>query len=104
MGNQPIILGGFYSAVEDQFLPGTALWTSSDVDEYKYTVHHPKQETRWTGYLSEDETFAMLGIDGGGTIGIDIKIGKLEGSGSFEFLTQYKDYKYMTMATLHFFS
>ena len=45
---------------------------------------------RWTGYLSEDETFAMLGIDGGGTIGIDIKIGKLEGSGSFEFLTQYK--------------
>ena len=32
----------------------------------------------------------MLGIDGGGTIGIDIKIGKLEGSGSFEFLTQYK--------------
>ena len=90
IGNQPILLGGLYSAVEDEFIPGTALWSSQDIERYKYTVNHPKQETRWTGYLSEDETFAMLGIDGGGTIGIDIQIGKLDGSGSFEFLTQYK--------------
>ena len=40
--------------------------------------------------MSEDETFAMLGVDGSGGIGIDIKIGKLEGSGTFNFLTQYQ--------------
>ena len=69
---------------------GAALWNSEDVENYKITVRHPKQETRWTGYLSEDETFAMLGVDGSGGIGIDIKIGKLDGSGTFNFLTQYQ--------------
>ena len=54
MGNQPIILGGFYSEVEDSFLPGLALWKTADVEKYKTTIRHPKQETRQeltTGFL-----------------------------------------------------
>ena len=90
MGNQPIILGGLYSAISDEFLPGAALWNSEDVKSHMFTINHPKQETKWSGSLTDEQKIAMLNVGGSAEISIDIEIGLLKGTGSFSFLTEYK--------------
>ena len=90
IGNHPIVLGGFYSAVEDEFLPGAALWSSSDVEKYKNTVHHPRQETVWAGRQSVMEVMVMVGIDLSGSIALDFEIGKFSGYGYLDFMTKFQ--------------
>ena len=43
LGHQPVILGGLYSAIEEEFLPGLSLWNSETVKTYINTIHHPFQ-------------------------------------------------------------
>ena len=43
LGHQPVILGGLYSAIEEEFLPGLSLWNSETVKNYINTIHHPFQ-------------------------------------------------------------
>ena len=41
LGHQPVILGGLYSAIEEEFLPGLSLWNSDIVQNYINTIDHP---------------------------------------------------------------
>ena len=59
LGHQPVVLGGFFSAVEDEFLPGMALWTNDDVNNHKIVIKHPKQTSKWSSHQSLEEKSAM---------------------------------------------
>ena len=88
-GHQPIVLGGFYSEVENEFLPGLALWTDETVEQYKKTIKHPVQRTLWTNSQSHKEKMEMLNIDISGSIEVDIGTGKkITASGSFLYLDE----------------
>ena len=63
---QPVILGGLYSAVQDEFLPGQALWRSDVVEQFRKTVHHPYQKTQWTSGQTRNEKYKLLDIEIGG--------------------------------------
>ena len=68
LGHQPVILGGLYSAIEDEFLPGLSLWNHRIVEDYTNTINHPFQETKWTSAQTQDEKFDMMKIDVSGLI------------------------------------
>ena len=82
-------MGGFYSEVENEFLPGLALWTDETVEQYKKTIKHPVQRTLWTSSQSHKEKMEMLNIDISGSIEVDIGTGKkITASGSFLYLDE----------------
>ena len=62
-GHQPVVLGGFYSAIKTQFIPGLGLLPSTKIAKYVKTIQHPFQETRWTHGLSFTEKLELLKID-----------------------------------------
>ena len=63
---QPVILGGLYSAIQDEFLPGQRLWKSDLVKQFRQTVHHPYQKTTWTSGQTRNEKYDFLEIVIGG--------------------------------------
>ena len=82
-------MGGFYSEVENEFLPGLALWTDETVEKYKKIIKHPVQRTLWTNSQSHKEKMEMLNIDISGSIEVDIGTGKkITATGSFLYLDE----------------
>merc|ERR550532_3488662 len=63
LGHRPVVLGGLYDAVEDDFLPGFNLWDLADVEKNKIVVPHPKQRVQWTTGLEDDDKYDFLSID-----------------------------------------
>ena len=61
LGHQPVVLGGFYSSIHSEFLPAMTLWSGSDVEKHKATIHHPVQRTEWTSSQTMSEKLNMLG-------------------------------------------
>ena len=88
-GQQPIVLGGLYSEIENDFLPGLSLWSTKDVNEYKTVIEHPVQETTWSNKQTLTDKLKMLSIDIEGSITVDIAAGKqLMAKGSFTYLDE----------------
>ena len=85
-------MGGLFTEVEDEFLPGLSLWKEEDVASYTKTIFHPRQETKWTSYQTLDEKLDMLQIDIAGSVTIDIKTDKLVAAGSFHYLDEEEVY------------
>ena len=48
LGHQPVVLGGLFTEVEDEFLPGLALWSTANIELHTSTIKHPSQKTTWT--------------------------------------------------------
>ena len=90
LGHQPVVLGGFFSAVEDEFVPGLALFSREDIEAHKITIDHPKQETKWTSGQTIDEKLEMMRIDVSGSISVDLETTKLSAKGSFSYLDEEK--------------
>ena len=88
LGHQPVVLGGFFSAVEDEFLPGMALWTSDDVNNHKTVINHPKQTSQWSSQQTMEEKLKMFHIDVRGSISVDLRSAKIKAEGSYEYLNQ----------------
>ena len=88
LGHQPVVLGGFFSAVEDEFLPGMALWTSDDVNNHKTVINHPKQMSEWTSHQTMEEKLEMFDIDVRGSISVDLRSAKIKAEGSYKYLSQ----------------
>ena len=88
-GHQPVILGGFYTEVENEFLPGIALWSTKTVNKFKTVIEHPVQETTWSNKQTLKDKLEMLSIDISGSITVDIAAGKqLVAKGSFTYLDE----------------
>ena len=88
LGHQPVVLGGFFSAVEDEFLPGMALWTSDDVNNHKTVINHPKQMSKWSSHQTLEEKMKMFDIDVQGSISVDLRSAKIKAEGSYKYLSQ----------------
>ena len=86
LGQQPVVLGGLFSAVENEFIPGLALWPREVIQQYSSTIFHPRMDTKWTKGLSYKEKLDLLQIDVDGDISIDLDIGKIAAHGSFHYL------------------
>ena len=81
------MLGGFYSEIENDFIPGLSLWSTKVVNEYKTVIEHPVQETTWSNKQTLTEKLEMLSIDIEGSLTVDIAAGKqLVAKGSFTYL------------------
>ena len=86
-GHQPVVMGGFYSAVKNQFIPGLSILPLNKIKNFTNVIHHPIQETRWTNYLKLEERLDLLQIDISGSVTVDLKAGKkLVAGGSFHYL------------------
>ena len=80
-------MGGFYSAIKNQFIPGLSILPFKEIKNWTNVIPHPFQETRWTKYLSLDEKLELLNIDLEGSVTVDLAAGKkLEAGGSFHYL------------------
>ena len=80
-------MGGFYSAVKNQFIPGLSILPLNQIKNYTNVIHHPIQETRWTNHLGLDQRLELLKIDISGEVTVDLKAGKkLVAGGSFHYL------------------
>ena len=91
LGHQPIVLGGLFAEVHDEFLPGLALWSTANVALHTSTIKHNRQETKWTKDLTLDEKLDLLKIFAGGSLSLDMKAGKkISASGSFQYLDDEK--------------
>ena len=90
LGHQPIVLGGLFSEVEDDFLPGLALWNEETIENHKRVIDHPRQRTLWTDELDFDDRKDLLGIDADGSLSIDIDSGKIAAKGSFHYIDEEK--------------
>ena len=88
LGHQPVVLGGFFSAVEDEFLSGMALWTSDDVNDHKTVINHPKQMSKWSSHQTLEEKLKMFDIDVQGSISVDLRSAKIKAEGSYKYLSQ----------------
>ena len=88
LGHQPVVLGGFFSAVEDEFLPGMALWTSDDVNNHKTVINHPKQTSQWSSHQTMEEKLKMFHIDVRGSLSVDLRSAKIKAKGSYEYLNE----------------
>ena len=75
-----------FTEIEDEFLPGLAVWEDEVIKNYTSTIYHPKQTAKWTQYLNYDEKLDLLqiGVDGG--LSFDISAGKVVAKGSFHYL------------------
>ena len=83
------MLGGFYSEIENDFLPGLSLWSTKVVNEFKTVIEHPIQETTWSNKQTLMDKLEMLSIDIEGSISVDIAAGKqLVAKGSFTYLDE----------------
>ena len=88
-GQQPIVLGGFYSEIENDFLPGLSLWSTKVVNEFKTVIEHPVQQTTWSNKQTLMDKLEMLSIDIEGSISVDIAAGKqFVAKGSFTYLDE----------------
>ena len=86
-GHQPVVLGGFYSAVKNQFIPGLSILPSQQIKDNINVIHHPIQKTLWTNHLKFYERLELLNIDIGGSVTVDLEAGKkLTAGGSFQYL------------------
>ena len=90
LGNQPIVLGGFYSSIHSEFLPAMTLWSENDVQKHKAVIHHPVQRTEWTSSQTITEKMNMMGIEVGGSLSVDLQTSKVKAAGSFKYLTEEK--------------
>ena len=91
MGQKAITLGGLYSAVDDKFLTGMSICSADLINQQKYVVPHPKQESKWTSAQTLSEKVEMMKFDVRGTVSVVLKIAKVaEASGSFKYLDDKK--------------
>merc|ERR1719308_714512 len=104
MGHQPVLLGGLYSAVQSEFLPGMNLWPEKALENHTNTIDHPKQKSLWTSQQSLDQKFEMLHVGVEGSVQTMIGLGKLNADGSFEYLEEKQDFTEFGVAELHFLS
>ena len=80
-------MGGFYSAVKNQFIPGLSILPLNQIKNYTNVIYHPIQETRWTNHLGLHQRLDLLNIDISGSVTVDIAAGKkLVAGGSFHYL------------------
>ena len=89
-----------FTEIEDEFLPGLAVWEDEVIKNYTSTIYHPKQTAKWTQYLHYDEKLDLLqiGVDGG--LSFDISAGKVVAEGSFHYL----DKEEVRIILMHIFS
>ena len=104
LGHQPVVLGGFFSAVEDEFLPGMALWSDDDVKDHKTCIKHPKQTSKWSSQQTLEEKLEMFDIDVQGSISVDLRSAKIKAEGSYKYLSQKSEWGSATVAVLHYLS
>ena len=69
---------------------GLNLWPDEEVEKYKVSINHPKQEIMWTSAQTNSEKFDMLMIDLGGGVQIDLAMAKIRAKGSFKYLQETK--------------
>ena len=87
LGHQPVVLGGFYSAVKNQFIPGLSILPSKEIKDYINVINHPIQRTEWTHNLGLHEKLKLLDIEIGGSVTVDLDAGtELVAGGSFHYL------------------
>ena len=90
LGQQPVVLGGLYSVVHNEYLPVMKLWSTLDVNKNKEVIYHPHQYSKWTSEQSATEKQELLGIDVGGSLTVDLKSSKVKAGGSFQYLSEKK--------------
>ena len=90
LGQQPIVLGGLYSAVHNQYLPVMKLWTSEEINKYKETIFHPKQFSKWTSEQSLREKEELFGLHLGGSLSVDLNTAAVKAKGSFDYISHQK--------------
>ena len=85
-------LGGLYSAIENDFLPGMELWDLGAINEIKHVIHHPSALALWTSPQTLKEKYDLLNINLSGSLSVMLSMGKIEASGSFAYLSAKKVY------------
>ena len=95
-GQKSIGLGRLYNAYEHKFLPGMSFWRADDVKEFTDVINHPKEESFWTGSLTEEEKYDLLNIDVTGSVGLALPdiLGKVKATGSLQYLQEDKVNKF----------
>ena len=89
-------MGGFYSQVHSQIVPGISLLSPKDIkDTYTETINHPTQRNRWTSALNKKEKLELLDINLQGTFSFDLQSGsQIRAGGHLEWLDDEKVNKF----------
>ena len=90
LGQQPIVLGGLYSAVHDEFLPVMKLWSSRDIEAHKDVIYHPVQNSKWTSVQTLEEKKELFGIGVAGSLKVTMGVTAIKAGGSFDYLSEKK--------------
>ena len=90
LGQQPIVLGGLYSAVYNQYLPVMKLWSSADINKYRDIIFHPRVRSKWTSEQTLDEKLDTFFIHIGGGLKVDLSTAAVKAKGSFDYLSDKK--------------
>ena len=89
-GHQPVVMGGLYSEITNEFLPAMTLWSTEDIQNSITVIHHPYQDMFWTSEESMDEKMEKFKIEVGGSLGVSLKSAAIKAEGSFKYLTEKK--------------
>ena len=82
------------------------LWENGVIDDNKQVIHHPKERTFWTAAQTPEEKLDLLDFSITGSVGLALPaaVGTIKATGSFSYYQQNRDFEFIDLAVLHYFT